>query len=80
MNIVNLGNNLNLPVPELSDVGKLESGSFTFKTFITHVFKSFVEAMANNEILQIVVFAIFLESPQLPLVKKGKSSSGFWIP
>jgi Na+/H+-dicarboxylate symporter len=73
MNIVNLGNNLNLPVPELSDVEKLENGSFTFKTFITHVFpKSFVEAMANNEILQIVVFAIFFGIATAAVGEKGK--------
>ena len=35
--------------------------AFTLKDFITHVFpRSIIEAMANNEILQIVVFAIFL--------------------
>ena len=34
---------------------------FTLKEFITHVFpRSIVEAMANNEILQIVVFSIFV--------------------
>ena len=37
------------------------AAAFTLKDFITHVFpRSIVEAMANNEILQIVVFAIFL--------------------
>ena len=35
--------------------------AFTLKDFITHVFpRSIVEAMANNEILQIVVFSIFV--------------------
>ncbi|HNP23100.1 MAG TPA: dicarboxylate/amino acid:cation symporter [Panacibacter sp.] len=34
--------------------------SFTLQNFIEHVFpKSLVEAMANNEILQIVIFSIF---------------------
>src|ERR1700681_2756727 len=59
MNVVNLGNNLNLPVPDISEAGKIENGStLSFKTFVTHVFpRSFIESMANNEILQIVVFA-----------------------
>lgn len=44
---------------DVSDViGKTQG--FTLKTFIEHVFpKSMVEAMATNEVLQIVVFSIF---------------------
>jgi Na+/H+-dicarboxylate symporter len=74
MNIVNLGNNLNLPVPDLSEAGKLENGSsLSFKTFITHVFpRSFIESMANNEILQIVVFAIFFGIATAAVGEKGK--------
>ena len=38
----------------------VESASLTLKDFVTHLVpKSVVEAMANNEILQIVVFALF---------------------
>jgi Na+/H+-dicarboxylate symporter len=74
MNFVNVGNNLNLPVPDLSEAGKIENGSsLTFKTFITHVFpRSFIEAMANNEILQIVVFAIFFGIATAAIGEKGK--------
>jgi Na+/H+-dicarboxylate symporter len=74
MNIVNLGNNLNLPIPDLSEVGKIENGStLSFKTFITHVFpRSFIESMANNEILQIVVFAIFFGIATAAIGEKGK--------
>jgi Na+/H+-dicarboxylate symporter len=74
MNIVNLGNNLNLPIPDLSEAGKIENGSsLSFKTFITHVFpRSFIESMANNEILQIVVFAIFFGIATAAVGEKGK--------
>ncbi|HEY2348504.1 MAG TPA: dicarboxylate/amino acid:cation symporter [Puia sp.] len=74
MNIVNLGNNLNLPVPDLAEASKIENGStLSFKTFITHVFpRSFVESMANNEILQIVVFAIFFGVATAAVGEKGK--------
>lgn len=74
MNLVNLGNNLNLPIPDVSEAGKIENGSvLTFKTFITHVFpRSFVESMANNEILQIVVFAIFFGIATAAVGEKGK--------
>jgi Na+/H+-dicarboxylate symporter len=74
MNIVNLGNNLNLPIPDLSEAGKIENGStLSFKSFITHVFpRSFIESMANNEILQIVVFAIFFGIATAAIGEKGK--------
>jgi Na+/H+-dicarboxylate symporter len=74
MNIVNLGNNLNLPIPDLSEAAKVDNGSsLTFKTFITHVFpRSFIESMANNEILQIVVFAIFFGMATAAVGEKGK--------
>jgi Na+/H+-dicarboxylate symporter len=74
MNVVNLGNNLNLPIPDLSEAGKVENGStLTFRTFVTHVFpRSFIESMANNEILQIVVFAIFFGIATAAVGEKGK--------
>ena len=74
MNLVNLGSNLNLPVPDVSEAGKIENGSaLTFRTFVTHVFpRSFVESMANNEILQIVVFAIFFGIATAAVGEKGK--------
>lgn len=41
----------------------LSTGGFSLKQFITHVFpKSIVEAMATNEILQILVFSLFFGS------------------
>src|SRR5450631_208590 len=47
MNVVNLGNNLHLPIPVVPDSEKIETGALSFKTFIAHVFpRSFVEAMA----------------------------------
>jgi len=37
--------------------------SLSLESFITHIFpRSFAEAMANNEILQILVFSIFFGS------------------
>ena len=53
------GHLLQLEMPSaLSSVG-LEHTSITLKGFITHIFPaSIVEAMAKNEILQIVIFAL----------------------
>jgi Na+/H+-dicarboxylate symporter len=73
MNIVRLGSNLQLPVPEAGATEKLASTSLSFKTFITHVFpQSIVEAMATNEILQIVVFSIFFGIATAAVGEKGK--------
>jgi len=52
--------NLELPPPDAVAAG-VDSSKFTLKDFITHLVpRSIFEAMANNEILQIVVFSIFV--------------------
>ena len=54
------GVGLTLPIPDAS-AATVDTAKFTIQEFITHVFpKSIFEAMANNEILQIVVFSIFI--------------------
>lgn len=57
------GTGMNLVIPkEAVDVG-VSASSLSLQTFITHIFpRSFAEAMANNEILQILVFSIFFGS------------------
>ncbi len=73
MNIVRLGHDLHLPVPDTASSDKLASGSLSFKNFITHVFpQSIVEAMATNEILQIVVFSVFFGIATAAVGEKGK--------
>jgi Na+/H+-dicarboxylate symporter len=73
MNVVQLGHNLNLPIPEASTTDKLATSTLSFKNFVTHVFpQSFVEAMANNEILQIVVFSILFGIATAAVGEKGK--------
>jgi Na+/H+-dicarboxylate symporter len=53
------GVGLNLPVGATS--ADVSVGSLTLSEFITHLVpRSIVEAMANNEILQIVVFSLFV--------------------
>ena len=60
VNVFQPGAHLNLALPDTSLTSGLKTGDFTLKTFITHVFpKSIAEAMANNEILQILVFSLF---------------------
>ena len=51
---------LGLPLPEATAQAGVQSTALNLKDFVTHLVpKSFVEAMATNEILQIVVFSVF---------------------
>jgi len=59
-NILQPGKDLGLPLPDIGASANLATAKFTVKDFVTHVVpRSFAEAMANNEILQIVVFSMF---------------------
>ena len=54
------GTGLGLPLPRSDAAAGLSTATFTLKDFITHLVpRSIGEAMANNEILQIVVFSGF---------------------
>src|SRR5512140_963991 len=56
------GAELGLPLPTADAAAQtgVKAGALTLKEFVTHLVpKSPVEAMANNEILQIVVFSVF---------------------
>ncbi|WP_286940148.1 dicarboxylate/amino acid:cation symporter [Achromobacter sp. UBA4530] len=60
VNIFQPGAHMNLAIPDAGVTSGLKTGDFTLKAFIAHVFpKSIAEAMANNEILQILVFSLF---------------------
>ncbi|MFN3228544.1 MAG: dicarboxylate/amino acid:cation symporter [Asticcacaulis sp.] len=55
------GVGLNLPLPETHASSGVDTAKLSLSNFITHLVpKSIVEAMANNEILQIVVFSLFV--------------------
>lgn len=60
VSVMHPGSGLNLDVPvQTVDTGLAVNG-MSFKTFIAHTFPtSIVDAMGHNEILQIVVFALF---------------------
>ena len=60
VNILRPGEAMNLPLPDANASTNLKTSAINFRDFITHVFpKSIFEAMANNEILQILVFSVF---------------------
>jgi Na+/H+-dicarboxylate symporter len=60
VNIMRPGDNLNLPLPDAQAATNLKVASLSVKEFVAHLVpRSVVEAMATNEILQIVVFSLF---------------------
>ncbi|MBP2315715.1 dicarboxylate/amino acid:cation symporter [Azospirillum soli] len=59
-NLLQPGANMGVPLPDAGASAGLKTSALNLKDFITHVFpRNFVEAMANNEILQILVFSVF---------------------
>ncbi|MFW2829923.1 dicarboxylate/amino acid:cation symporter [Sphingomonas sp. ID0503] len=60
VNLLEPGVGLNLPLPDATAASGVDRGTFNLHDFIGHLVpKSFIEAMAKNEILQIVVFSCF---------------------
>ncbi len=60
VNVFEPGHVMHLPVPPETASSGIASKIPTLKEFITHVIpKSVVEAMANNEILPLVIFSLF---------------------
>jgi Na+/H+-dicarboxylate symporter len=73
VNLLRPGENLNLPLPETGTATNLKVSALSLKEFVTHVVpRSIIEAMANNEILQIVVFSIFAGVAVTALGERGK--------
>ncbi|MCV2216663.1 dicarboxylate/amino acid:cation symporter [Thauera sp. Sel9] len=59
-NLLQPGSTLAVTLPEAGAATDLKTGALNLANFITQVFpKSIVESMANNSILQILVFAVF---------------------
>ncbi|APA70996.1 MULTISPECIES: dicarboxylate/amino acid:cation symporter [unclassified Janthinobacterium] len=73
-NLMQLGTNLGLPLPDIHASTNLKTAAFTLKDFFTHLVpKSPIEAMANNEILQVLVFSIFFGGALAGLGESGKT-------
>ena len=55
------GVGVGLPLPTAGATAGVETAGFSLSTFVTHIVpSSMVDAMATNEILQIVVFSLFV--------------------
>ncbi len=72
VNLLAPGSGLGLPLPlEAADAG-IATKAFNLKDFIAHIFpKSIIEAMATNEVLQIVVFSLFAGVAMIKLGDKA---------
>lgn len=61
VNLFQPGHGLAIPIPPADTASGVDKAAFDLKQFISHVFPaSGIEAMATNEILQIVVFSLFI--------------------
>jgi Na+/H+-dicarboxylate symporter len=73
-NLLQPGHNLGLPLPDIGASANLATSKFTVKEFVTHLVpRSIAEAMANNEILQIVVFSMFFGVALSALGEKART-------
>ncbi len=60
VNIFQPGHAMHLPLPDVGSSSGIDKAALSIKDFFAHVFPaSVIDAMAKNEILQIVVFALF---------------------
>ena len=81
VNLLQPGVGLDFAVPAASAASGVERSSFNLTQFITHLVpQSIFEAMATNEILQIVIFSLFLGvaitavgEPARPLVRGAEA-------
>ncbi|MDB5004027.1 MAG: C4-dicarboxylate transporter [Mucilaginibacter sp.] len=72
VNLFQPGQEMHLMLPDSHLGTDIQKSALSLKDFISHVFpKSFFESMSNNEILQIVVFALFFGVATASIGEKG---------
>ena len=77
VNTIAPGLDLGMPLPEAAS-NAVPTAGFTLRDFVTHLVpRSVIEAMAQNEILQLVVFAAFFGVAIIHMGEKGKIISNF---
>lgn len=73
VNLFQPGIAMDLPLPDVGESTGLVTVKLSLKEFLYHVFpSSVVDAMAKNEILQIVVFSLFFGVATAAIGEKGK--------
>ncbi|MDI9319215.1 MAG: dicarboxylate/amino acid:cation symporter [Phycisphaerales bacterium] len=73
VNIFDPGAQMHLPLPDVNaDLG-IQKTAFTLKSFLYHIFPtSIFDSLANNEILQIVVFSLLFGTATAAIGEHGK--------
>jgi len=73
-NYFQLGSHMGLALPDAGASTNLKTAAFTLKDFVTHLVpKSPIEAMANNEILQVLIFSLFFGTALAGMGEAGKT-------
>jgi Na+/H+-dicarboxylate symporter len=73
VNFFKPGVEMHLPLPDSHLGTDIKKTALSLRDFVSHVVpRSFVEAMANNEILQIVIFALFFGVATAAIGEKGE--------
>ena len=73
VNILRPGKMMQIDLPKVGLDTGIEVKKMTLENFITHLFpQSFFEALATNEILQIVVFSVFFGIATAAIGERGK--------
>lgn len=73
VNLFQPGVAMGLELPPADAATGIDKAAMTLKGFLTHIFpKSIVEAMAGNEILQIVVFSLFFGAATAAIGERGE--------
>ncbi len=73
VNIFKPGIAMNLPLPDVGESSGVGTVGLSLKEFLYHVFPaSVIDAMAKNEILQIVVFSLFFGVATAAIGEQGK--------
>ncbi len=74
VNFLQPGQVLQLPLPEVTASSGIQAGALTLTGFIEHtVPSSVVDAMARNEILQIVIFALFFGTAMAAIGERSRT-------
>ncbi|HTE00211.1 MAG TPA: dicarboxylate/amino acid:cation symporter [Mucilaginibacter sp.] len=73
VNLFDPGETMHLALPDAHLGTGINKSALSLRDFVGHVFpRSFIESMANNEILQIVVFSLFFGVATAAIGEKGE--------
>jgi len=76
-NLLQPGHNIGLPLPAEDTAVNLKTSTLGLRTFLLHLVPdSIIQAMASNEILQVVVFSLFFGTALAGMGEKGRRLAG----